>query len=114
MILSHGAPVTMGELSQLMDVPLSTATRMVDWLVATHFVARQHDPEDRRIVHVSLTEAGQNMLRVHGNYMRKRIERLLRHFNSDERQNLLMLMRKLLKALDEESQMNGTGERSFE
>lgn len=114
MILSHDGPVTMGELSRQMDVPLSTATRIVDWLVATHFVSRQHDPDDRRIVHVGLTESGQNMLRVHANYMRNRIEKLLQYFSRDERQNLLALMRKLANALEEEGRPAGSGERSFE
>ena len=102
MILSNEGPVTMGELSRTLDVPLSTATRMVDWLVATHFVERKQDSDDRRIVHVGLTESGRNMLRIHGDYMRLRIEKLLKHFTLDERQNLLTLMRKLAIALEEE------------
>ncbi len=102
MILSQQGPMTMGELSRTLDVPLSTATRIVDWLVNTNFVERRHDPLDRRIVHVGLTESGNNMLRIHGDFMRKRIEKVLRHFSEDERQNLIGLMHKLVVALEED------------
>ena len=102
MILSTNGPIAMGELSHVLDVPLSTATRIVDWLVATNFVERTHDPADRRIVHVGLTESGRNMLRIHNDYMSLRIMKLLQHFTSEERQNLLTLMRKLASALEQE------------
>jgi DNA-binding MarR family transcriptional regulator len=102
MILSNLGPIAMGELSRALDVPFSTATRIVDWLVATNFVERTHDPADRRIVHVDLTESGRNMLRIHNDYMCLRIMKLLQHFTSEERLNLLTLMRKLASALEEE------------
>ncbi len=102
MILSQKGRVTMGDLGHTLDVPLSTATRIVDWLVATNFVERRQDADDRRIVHVELTESGKNMLRIHSDYMCKRIEKLLKHFTPGERMDLLALMRKLATALEEE------------
>ncbi len=70
-------PITMGELSRALDVPLSTATRIVDWLEANNYAKRLADPGDRRIVLVALTEAGQGICRTITDHIRKRLERLL-------------------------------------
>src|SRR5947209_6699489 len=51
MVLSRSeAPPPMGELSKALDVPLSTATRIVDGLVEHGYAERVNDPDDRRIV----------------------------------------------------------------
>jgi DNA-binding MarR family transcriptional regulator len=96
-------PVTMGELSQALDVPLSTATRIVDWLVKNAFAERLPDPDDRRIVRVALTETGQAMCRAGNEFIGKRVEQLLRPFTPEEREHLVLLLRKLVAALEEEA-----------
>ncbi len=45
-------PVSMGELSRILNVPLSTATRIMDWLVKSGYAERLPDPQDRRVVRV--------------------------------------------------------------
>src|SRR5215470_4381548 len=58
-LLSDSAdPLPMGEFSKSLDIPLSTATRVVDGLVEGGFAARTADPEDRRVVRVALTADG--------------------------------------------------------
>ncbi len=102
-ILSRQAePMTMGELSKAMDVPLSTATRIVDWLVKSGFVQRLPDPDDRRIVRVTLTDTGQAMYKTGNEFVRKRVEHLLRRFTPEERENLVLLLGKLVEALEEQ------------
>lgn len=95
-------PLTMGELSKVLDVPLSTATRIVDWLVKNDFVERLPDPEDRRIVRVALTATGHDMLESGNEYVRKRVEHLLYRFTPEERENLVFLLGKLVDALEEQ------------
>ena len=103
-ILSRGpGPMTMGELSQALDVPLSTATRIVDLLVKTDYARRLPDSNDRRIVRVALTETGQGLYQAIGEFIRKRVEKLLRHFTPEEREHLVALLRKLVQALEEEA-----------
>ena len=58
-------PITMGDLSRILGVPFSTATRTVDWLVNNGYVQRLADPEDRRVVRVELTGAGKELYRGH-------------------------------------------------
>ena len=107
-ILSHQEePITMGELSRTLDVPLSTATRIVDWLVTNNFVERRSDPADRRIVHVRLTETGQTMFRLTNDYIRARVEKLLGCFTREESTTFIALFRKLVRALEDEVKQPG-------
>ena len=94
--------LTMGELSRLLDVPLSTATRIVDWLVRHQYAQRLTDPEDRRIVRVTLTEAGVEMYRTINEFLMERIGRLLRQFTPEERETMLALLRKMIDLLEKE------------
>jgi DNA-binding MarR family transcriptional regulator len=99
----HQEPITMGELSQALNVPLSTATRIVDWLVKNENVERLPDPDDRRIVLVTLTETGRAMYQAGNESIRKRAERLLLPFTAKERESLVFLLNKLAQSLENES-----------
>ncbi len=94
-------PLTMGELSKALAVPLSTATRIVDWLVEAGYARRLPDPEDRRIVRVALTEAGQQLYKTIDEFLKQRVEQVLRRFTPEERESLVVLLRKLVEALEE-------------
>lgn len=96
-------PITMGDLSRALDVPLSTATRIVDWLETNNYAERLADPYDRRIVLVTLTEAGQGICKTITDHIRKRVERLLLRLTSEERQSLVRIMQKLLIGLEEDT-----------
>lgn len=96
-------PVTMSALSRALDVPLSTATRLVDWLVNNGYVERRPDPGDRRIVQVCLTDAGRNLCQIGNEYMSKRIGKWMRHFTSEERETLIALMSKLADVIENEA-----------
>ena len=94
-ILRGRESVTMGELSVELSVPLSTTTRMVDWLVATGQASRLPDPDDRRVVRVALTEAGVKMHDFIEAQLSESAHRTLKCLSEDERSALLVLLRKL-------------------
>ncbi len=93
-------PMTMGDFSDALDVPLSTATRIVDWFVGSGYAERLSDPEDRRIVKIKLTEAGQKLYQALNTFIWERIERLMRNFTPEEREDLIRLWRKLIDNLE--------------
>jgi len=101
LLQGHREPLSMGDLGEMLNVPLSTATRMVDWLVESGFVVRLPDPEDRRVVRVGLSRNGQELYQTITDFMRQQTEQILHQFSEDERVNLVLLLRKLLKALEE-------------
>ncbi len=56
--LAEKGDLTMQELAGRMFKSVSTMTRVVAQLVRREYVKRRQDPEDRRIVHVTLTPQG--------------------------------------------------------
>jgi len=56
--LAERGPLTMGALAQDLNLTVSTATRVVDPLVARSLLGRTQSAEDRRIWHVSLSAKG--------------------------------------------------------
>jgi DNA-binding MarR family transcriptional regulator len=96
-----GEPMTMGDLSRALNVPLSTATRVVDLLVKSNNVMRLPDPDDRRVVRVALTPTGRKMYDAIHTALQRRADRLLRPFTPDERDTLIALLRKLVTGLEE-------------
>ena len=53
--------VTMGELADEVNITLPSATSLVDRLVKSGWVERQQDPDDRRIIRLSVTPAGRKL-----------------------------------------------------
>ena len=98
-LLSHNEePLTMGELSSELEVPLSTATRIVDGLVQAGMVERVNDPSDRRVVRVGMSENGYELYQAGMAYNRQRMAKLLNVFTAEEQEQLLKLMNKLFDA----------------
>jgi DNA-binding MarR family transcriptional regulator len=91
--------VTMSELGTELNVPMSTATRIVDWLVRGDIVERVNDPNDRRVVRVHMSPAGCELYDSGMAYNKQRIVRLLKDFNPEEQTQLLTLMTKLFDSL---------------
>lgn len=58
-------PLTMKQLASQLGVHLPNATVIVDRLEAENYIERQHDAEDKRIVHVYLTTKSQEFLKSH-------------------------------------------------
>jgi len=108
-LVNSEEPPTMGELSESLHVPLSTATRIVEWLVRAEFVERLSDPSDRRVVRVQMTEKGQQIYQLGIAYNIQRIAKLLDGFSSEEQHQLINLAGKLLKALSAENEHNTDG-----
>lgn len=93
--------VTMGELSKIMTVPLSTATRIADWLVDNGYMERLPDPEDRRVVRVTLTSVGRELHQTIDSYVKQRIGQVLSCLTDEERTALLVLVGKVVASLKE-------------
>lgn len=56
--LRREGALTASHLAQAADLAPATASEMIDTLVTAGFVERHRDPDDRRIVRVSLTPRG--------------------------------------------------------
>jgi len=93
------APPTMSELSAHLNLPFSSTTRLIDWLVRADFVERLPDVHDRRVVRVHMTSSGEQLYQIGMDYNKQQIARLLKDFSVTEQTQLLRLMNKLLDAI---------------
>lgn len=75
---------SMGELSTLYSVSVSTMTSMVDRLFHNGMLKREQDENDRRIVRVSLTAKGEKILTKLVDSRRKVLEGFLYSLDKDE------------------------------
>lgn len=100
---SHDGPITMGELSRDLNIPLSTATRTVDWLVENGYAERLPDAQDRRVVRVGLTGEGQAIYAAINQFFMERIEQFMGQFTPEERETFTSLLCKVLDALEKQS-----------
>ena len=103
-VFSHRSePITMGDLSRILGVPFSTATRTADWLVNNGYVQRLADPKDRRVVCVELTESGKELCQAMDDLLLESAEQFLCNFSLEERKELGRLLGKLVDNLEQYS-----------
>ena len=95
--------LTMSELGSELNVPMSTATRIVDWLVRGGMAERVNDSTDRRVVRVKMSRNGRELYETGMASNKKRISQLLKDFSEQEQSQLLHLMDKLFNALLKET-----------
>ncbi len=57
-VVDNRGPLTLGRLAELERVAPPSVTKVVAKLVADGLVVRSANPEDRRIVHIAVTEQG--------------------------------------------------------
>ena len=61
MLERHGS-ITMSRIAELLDVSVSNATGLIDRIEERGLVERTRVPDDRRVVHVQLTDEGRKKL----------------------------------------------------
>lgn len=91
-----GDALTMSQFGEALDIPISTATRLVDWLEAGGFVERLSDTADRRVTRVALTGAGVELVGAIRGFMLERTLQVLGEFTPEETQILTLLLGKYL------------------
>lgn len=93
--------MTMGELSDALTVPLSTATRIADWLVENGYIQRINDSEDRRVVRIALTDSGLGLFEAIDRHVRERLHKILSCLTDEEMETFLSLVGKVVTGLKE-------------
>ena len=76
-----------------------TATGLIDRLLKAGYVKRGSDPEDRRVVIVSLTKKGENAVQDFLSTVRKRWKNILIHLTSKEQHQYLNIVKKIVSVL---------------
>jgi len=98
MILGADGAQTMSQLAEALDVSQASATGIVDRMEQRGLIARQGDPDDRRVTRVDLTDRGRQAIERLGAQRRDKLSRLLDDLTDDELQAFLIGSRAMRRA----------------
>lgn len=99
MFLPQEGNLSMNDLSEVMGIANSTMTRVIDPLVKKGLVQRAPDDEDRRIVRVSLTAAGQGLRLTLEKAAQGFFQQALANIQESERENILYALEQVNRAM---------------
>ncbi|MEI8305932.1 MAG: MarR family transcriptional regulator [Chloroflexales bacterium] len=91
----------MSELADITQQSAGTLTGIVDRLIEDNLVGRVRDVEDRRVVQVTLTPAGEERVMRVEQARHEDMDRMLQHFDIVQIDDLRGLLTKLLSGLRE-------------
>jgi DNA-binding MarR family transcriptional regulator len=96
--LGDCGPRMMRELAEFLLLAVNSVTSIVDRMEAKGIVRRRRSAEDRRVVHVELTDAGQEAYRAALEEKMRLLRSMLRALTEDEQEIFLVLFRKIARA----------------
>ncbi|MBW1898159.1 MAG: MarR family transcriptional regulator [Deltaproteobacteria bacterium] len=98
--LRRHSPAKMSEIAEEMNIPISTATRVVDRVETRGLISRKKDRKDKRIILVSLKPKGEKIVREVENHTFEIILKNLAEFNEDKIKSFIetaIYMEKILR-----------------
>lgn len=91
---------SLGDLGRELEVAMSSASQMVDRLVAQGLVRRQQDADNRRQVVIRLTPRGQALIGELRQGILARYRRLLKQLDDGEQEELVAAFESIARILD--------------
>ncbi len=101
---------TPGELSERLGITGPTAVKAAQRMEAAGLVDRRRDDKDGRLVRIYLTERGRSVVRPIEDDIRAIGERATAALTTEQRDDLLAALAKVLSSLQEESRVAGRRE----
>lgn len=98
--LKEKANAQMSEIAEHFHIELPSATSLLNKLVTLQLVERKPDEKDRRLVRISLTEAGNKLLKRALEEKINQIEHMLSYLSEEEQEELIRLLEKLNKRIE--------------
>ena len=83
---------TLGDVASFLDVSNAAASKAVDRLVRRDLLQRSEDPDDRRAMHLSLTQAGDCLLSAYESARRRKLESIFEQFAAEDLQRAAELL----------------------
>ena len=99
-ILSRQPDSKMSELAHFINVTTAAMTGIVDRLVRYGYIKRGNDPEDRRVVRVSLTPKGSKTVTSIVEDRKKHMGRIFGMISQEERREYLKILEHVKESLE--------------
>ena len=90
-----GDPRNMSAVAKLLSITVGTLTIAVNNLVKKGYIERVRSKEDRRVVHVSLTEKGKKAYQHHKRFHEEMVQSLLKGLSDQEISTLVTALTNL-------------------
>ena len=98
-LLLQVGPLPQKEIAKNLLVTGGNVTMVVDNLQKRNLVERNRWPQDRRVVHVTLTNEGRETIETYFPHHVKKVEKALNVLDSEEQEQLIALCDKLRSSL---------------
>ena len=99
--IGTGAPRNMSSVAKTLSVTTGTLTIAINSLVKKEYVDRKRSGEDRRVVLVSLTEAGKQAYEQHKHFHEELIASILEQLNPEESKVLVTVLSRMTSFFEE-------------
>ncbi len=93
--LDRNENIPMSDIADYFHIELPSATSLLNKLYDQKLVKRHEDPQDRRLVRISLTSKGKTLLEQAMQERRKTMEKMLSYLSGKEKVELLNIMKTL-------------------
>ncbi|GAA0328182.1 MarR family winged helix-turn-helix transcriptional regulator [Bacillus carboniphilus] len=90
---------TSTQLAEAFDVNKSAITAIITRLTDKEIIKRTRDPEDRRVVYLTLTDKGEKLYSESEKRVHALVGNIITQFNSEEIETFIQTYEKLLKIL---------------
>jgi DNA-binding MarR family transcriptional regulator len=102
-LLAHQGPQSIGQIAERFAVSLTAASQFADRIERQGLAARHHRSDDRRVVELGLTDAGQALVASMVGMQREVLHDLFSVFTTDELERLEALVRTMVDRLTQRS-----------
>lgn len=104
LLVDRNGEVIMSQMSSYINIPMSTATGIVDRLVKNGFMKRERSESDRRIVTIRLTDRGKEIVEGFKSFIMERVRAVNEHLTEDERRMLYNIFIKVIEILNKKNE----------
>jgi len=93
----HHETLTISEIARKFLIPKPQMTFLVNQLTSAGMIEKQSNKDDRRIIDITLTEKGRDVLNQCDRYLKNNLKELLSYLNEEEQAELFQSLQKLRK-----------------
>jgi DNA-binding MarR family transcriptional regulator len=83
-ILTTTGPLSLGEISDLLNISKAATSKNIDYLVKKRLISRKIDSKNRRKVDLSILTKGNDIIDRYNKYCEKKIKTVVSHYSSKE------------------------------
>jgi DNA-binding MarR family transcriptional regulator len=95
--IADGTAGTAAELCRSLQYDTGSMTRMLDRLEEKSLISRERSPDDRRVVHIKLTQIGSELFPKLKAVAARKLKQKLAVFNPDELAQLTAFLQRILR-----------------